>query len=145
MKSIKTLLESKSALQQIVAATPEETVLSALKKMAAANVGALLVMNGDKLVGILSERDYARKVALADRVSRDTPVADIMTSKVCYVTPEHTVDQCLAIISEGRFRHLPVLDGNQRVVGVISIGDLVAAKMAEQEFIIEQLEHYIAS
>lgn len=145
MKSIKTLLDSKSALQQIVAATPEETVLSALKKMAAANVGALLVMSGDKLVGILSERDYARKVALADRVSRDTPVAEIMTSKVCYVTPEHSVDQCLAIISEGRFRHLPVLDANQKVVGVISIGDLVAAKMAEQEFIIEQLEHYIAS
>jgi CBS domain-containing protein len=143
MKSVKTLLEGKSAPHEIVFALPDESVLSALKKMAEANVGALIVMTGEKMVGIFSERDYARKVALAGRLSSDTPVADIMTSKVCYVTTEHTVDQCLAIISEGRFRHLPVLDESQKVVGVVSIGDLVAAKMAEQEFIIEQLEHYI--
>ena len=141
MKSIRQVLQGKKPL---VTATASESVFSALEKMAAKDVGALLVMDGPKLAGIFSERDYARKVALAGKHSKETTVGSVMTEKVLYVTPEQTVSQCLAIMTEKRFRHLPVIE-NDKVVGIISIGDLVKEKIAEQSFIIEQLERYITT
>lgn len=141
MKSIKQVLQGKKAL---VTATTGESVYSALEKMAAKDVGALLVMDGAKLAGIFSERDYARKVALSGKQSKETTVGSVMTEKVLYVTPEQTVSQCLAIMTEKRFRHLPVIE-NDKVIGIVSIGDLVKEKIAEQSFIIEQLERYITT
>ena len=122
---------------------PDDTVLKALGVMAEHDVGAVFVLDGAKLVGILSERDYARKVALVGRSSRDSPVSAIMTSELVSVTPEHTVDQCMTLMTEHRVRHLPVLDGG-RVIGVVSIGDVVKATIDEQEFTISQLKSYIA-
>lgn len=141
MKSIRQVLQGKKAL---VTATAGESVFSALEKMAAKDVGALLVMDGAKLAGIFSERDYARKVALSGKQSKEITVGSVMTEKVLYVTPEQTVSQCLAIMTEKRFRHLPVIE-NDQVIGIISIGDLVKEKIAEQSFIIEQLERYITT
>jgi IMP dehydrogenase len=112
--------------------------------MAEKEVGALLVMEGATLVGIISERDYARKVILQGRSSPTTQVGEIMTSRVAYTGPEQTVEECMALMTEKRIRHLPVMEGG-RVTGVISIGDLVKSIIAEQQFIIEQLERYITS
>jgi CBS domain-containing protein len=119
------------------------TVLEAVQRMAEKNIGALVVVDGGKVAGVVTERDYARKVALLGRSSKDTPVREIMTAGVMYVPPERTSEECMALMTENRFRHLPVLDQG-KLVGLVSIGDLVKDVISEQKFIIEQLEHYIA-
>ncbi|MEW5881229.1 MAG: CBS domain-containing protein [Pseudomonadota bacterium] len=121
---------------------PTATVFDALKLMAEKEIGGLLVMDGDKVVGIFTERDYARKVALMARTSKETLVREVMTTPVMYVRPDQTSEECMALMTENRLRHLPVMD-NGRLVGLISIGDLVKDIISEQQFIIEQLEHYI--
>ncbi len=121
---------------------PGSTVFDAVKLMADRQVGALLVMEGGQIVGIVTERDYARKVILMGRTSRETPVRDIMTSEVMYVDPGKTTEECMALMTENRLRHLPVLD-NGNLLGMLSIGDLVKTIISDQRFIIEQLEHYI--
>ncbi|HJR70643.1 MAG TPA: CBS domain-containing protein [Gammaproteobacteria bacterium] len=123
---------------------PTDTVLTALSTMAEHDVGAVLVLEGGEIVGVLSERDYARKVALVGRTSRDSPVSAIMTTDVVWVAPHRSIEECMALMTERRVRHLPVID-NRRVVGVISIGDLVKAMIDEQEFTIRELKSYIAS
>ncbi len=122
---------------------PAATVFEAVKLMAEKNVGALVVVEDGKVVGVVTERDYARKVALRARSSKDTPVRDVMTADVMYVPPGRTSEECMALMTENRFRHLPVLEQG-RLVGLVSIGDLVKDVISEQKFIIEQLEHYIA-
>jgi len=141
MKTLRQLLAGKR--QSLAAVSPNDAVLHALKVMADNDVGALLVLEGERLVGIFSERDYARKIILHGKASKDTKVSEIMSDKVLYVTLDRTVDECMAIMSEKHFRHLPVLDDGQHVVGIVSIGDLVKETICEQEFIIRQLEHYI--
>ena len=141
MKTLRQLLAGKS--QALAAVAPKDTVFHALQVMADNHVGAVLVLDGERLVGIFSERDYARKIILVGKASKDTQVEEIMTDKVMYVTPDNTIDECMALMTEGRFRHLPVLDDNQQVVGVVSIGDLVKETISEQQFIINQLKHYI--
>jgi CBS domain-containing protein len=121
---------------------PDATVYEAIALMAQRGVGALLVMEGDRLVGIVSERDYARKVILQDRSSRDTLVSTIMTKDVVSVRPDHSIEACMALMTEKRIRHLPVVDGEQ-VIGILSIGDLVKYIIADRELLIEQLEGYI--
>ena len=123
---------------------PDEPVITAIRKMAEHHIGALLVMTGDKLVGIVSERDYARKVVLLGRSSTDTRVADIMTSKVITVIPQQDVHDCMRLMTDKRIRHLPVMHGD-RVIGILSIGDLVRAVIEEQERTIADLESYIRS
>ena len=123
---------------------PDTTVLDALRKMAEHEVGALLVMKADKVLGVLSERDYARKVALLGRASSDTRVSQIMSSPAVTVTPEDTIDACMRLVTDKRIRHLPVMERG-RVVGVLSIGDLVKSILGEQRETIEQLEAYIRS
>jgi CBS domain-containing protein len=122
---------------------PEDTVLHALGVMSERNVGAVVVLDGDRLVGILTERDYARKVVLLGRSSRDSAIREVMTHEVVCVPPDRPIDDCLALMTERRVRHLPVLD-HKRVVGIVSIGDLVHARITEQEQVIEHLQHYIA-
>jgi CBS domain-containing protein len=119
-------------------------VLEALRAMADKNVGALLVLSQGGLVGIFSERDYARKVVLQGKSSRDTPVSEIMTSKVVTIDPDRSAGECMALMTEKRFRHLPVMENGQ-LLGVISIGDVVRAVVEEQRFTIKQLESYITS
>jgi CBS domain-containing protein len=122
---------------------PDDTVFDAVKLMSEKSVGALLVMEGERLVGIVTERDYARKVILEGKSSKQTPVRDVMTKRVLYVGPERTIEECMALITDKRVRHLPVVKNN-RVIGVVSIGDLVKAIIAEQRIMIDQLQHYIA-
>ena len=126
----------------IFSVTPDAPVLEAIRAMAEHGVGALLVMQGDKLAGIVSERDYARKVILKGRSSSDTPVKQIMTAEVITVEPGQSTQQCMQIMTDRRVRHLPVVEGG-RVLGMLSIGDLVRAVLAEQAQTIEQLENYI--
>jgi CBS domain-containing protein len=142
MKTIKEILEGKS--QSVLSISPEASVLDALKLMSDKEVGALVVLEGERLAGIFSERDYARKVILHGKASKDTPVREIMTQKVVCVRPDQSVEDCMALMTDKRIRHLPVLQDN-RVIGVISIGDVVKEVISEQRFIIEQLEHYIHS
>ncbi len=142
MTTVAEILKSK-ADARVHSIGPDASVFEAVKLMAQANVGALVVVEHEQVVGIVTERDYARKVALLDRSSRDTPTRDIMTSPVMYVPPRHTSDQCMALMTESRLRHLPVMDDG-KLIGIISIGDLVKDILSEQKFIIEQLEHYIA-
>lgn len=127
---------------QVYSVAPSDTILSALRLMADKGIGAVLVMEGEQIAGIFTERDYARKVVLLGRSSGDTPVRDVMTSAVRFVHPSHTTDQCMAIMTENRLRHLPVVD-NGKVAGLVSIGDLVKNIISHQQFIIEQMEHYI--
>ena len=141
MTTVAEILKSK-ADARVHSIGPDASVFEAVKLMAQVNVGALVVVEHEQVVGIVTERDYARKVALLDRSSRDTPTRDIMTSPVMYVPPRHTSDQCMALMTESRLRHLPVMDGG-KLIGIISIGDLVKDILSEQKFIIEQLEHYI--
>jgi CBS domain-containing protein len=122
--------------------SPDTTVLAAIQMMADKNVGALLVTHTGKLIGILSERDYTRKVVLKGRSSKDTPVRDILSGRIIHVTPDHTVEECMRLMTEHRVRHLPVLDGDQ-IAGVISIGDLVNCIISAQTSAINQLETYI--
>jgi CBS domain-containing protein len=122
---------------------PTDTVLAALGVMAEHDIGAVLVLDGADLVGILTERDYARKVVLAGLSSKDAPVSAIMTQELVWVTPQHSVDECMTLMTERRVRHLPVLEG-RRVLGLISIGDLVKATIDEQAFTIRELKSYIA-
>jgi CBS domain-containing protein len=142
MKTVSELLQGKSG--GVLSVTPETSVFDALKLMAEKNVGALLVMNGDVLRGIMSERDYARKVILLGKSSHELAVREIMSDKVVSVTPKQTVDDCMALMTGRRIRHLPVLD-NGRVIGVLSIGDLVKAVIEMQQQTIQQLESYIHS
>ncbi len=141
MVTIKQLLNTKG--QDVWSVSPDASVYEAMEIMADKGVGALVVLENDKLSGIITERDYARKVVLKERVSKQTRVEEIMTKTVLYAQPGHTVEQCLAIMTEKRTRHLPVLDGD-KLVGIVSIGDLVKAVIAEQQHVIEQLEHYIS-
>ena len=141
MKTLRQILADKSG--PLVIVSPEDAVFNALQVMADHNVGAVLVLDGKQLVGIFSERDYARKVILFGKASKDTRVREIMTDKVLYVTPDRTVDECMAIMTEKHFRHLPVLDDDGRVVGIVSIGDVVKETICEQQFIIQQMEKYI--
>jgi CBS domain-containing protein len=122
--------------------SPDATVFDAIKLMADKNVGALLVTQNDKLVGIISERDYTRKVMLKGRSSKDTPVRDVLSGHVIHVTPDHSVDECMRLMTEHRVRHLPVLEGD-RIAGVVSIGDLVNWIISAQSSTIHQLETYI--
>lgn len=129
--------------QTVHAVRPDDTVLAALGVMAEHDIGAVLVVEGDELLGILSERDYARKVVLLGRASRDSAVRLIMTANVVCVAPNSTIEECMALMTERRCRHLPVVE-NGRVIGLVSIGDLVKAMIDEQEFTINQLKNYIA-
>ena len=140
MATIRQLLQSKGA--EIWSVSPDASVFDSIEMMADKGVGALVVLENGKLVGIISERDYARKVVLRERASKQTLVGEIMTKDVLYARPDHTVEECLAIMTEKRIRHLPVLDGDKRI-GMISIGDLVKSVIDEQQHVIEQLEHYI--
>ncbi len=140
MITVRHLLDRKG--RAIFSIGPEEPVLEAIRLMAEHHVGALLVMKGDELAGIVSERDYARKVILKGRSSADTPVAQIMSSPVVTVSLANSVQECMQLVTERRLRHLPVMEG-RKVVGMVSIGDLVKAVMEEQQQTIEQLESYI--
>ena len=142
MKTLKQMLAGKQ--RPLVVVSPNDSVFHALTLMAQHNVGALMVLNGEQLVGIFSERDYARKVILHGKSSKETLVSEIMSDKVAYVTPGTTLDECMALMTEKHFRHLPVLEEEGTVVGIISIGDLVKETISNQQFLIKQLEHYIA-
>ncbi|HLO63979.1 MAG TPA: CBS domain-containing protein [Azonexus sp.] len=142
MKTLKQLLASRTRPLAVVA--PQDTVYHALTVMAQHDVGALLVLDGEQLVGIFSERDYARKIILHGKSSKETLVREIMSDRVAYVTPTTTMDECMALMTEKRFRHLPVLAEDGGVIGMISIGDLVKETISDQRFLIDQLERYIA-
>ena len=140
MKTVAQLLALKPS--GIVAIAPDLTVLDAIRLLAEKNVGAVLVMDGARLVGMFSERDYVRKVDLKGKSSANTPVGEVMTREVVFVTPAHTNEDCMALMTDKRVRHLPVI-ANDQVVGLLSIGDLVKDIISEQQFIISQLESYI--
>jgi CBS domain-containing protein len=142
MTLVRHLLEGKS--RDLFSIHPDEPVLAAIEQMAARSVGALLVMKGDELAGIISERDYARKVILKGRSSAETPVWMIMSAPVIHVTPEDSVNTCMMLMTEKKFRHLPVVDKG-RVIGMLSIGDLIKQVIDEQAREIDQLQRYIAS
>ena len=140
MKTVQQLLESKR--HSLISVVPSATVLEALKVMAEKEIGAVVVLEDGHLVGIFSERDYARKVVLQGKASKDTPVREIMTDKVVCVRPEQTIEDCMGLMTDKRIRHLPVLE-HKKVIGLISIGDVVKEMLSEKEFVIKQLESYI--
>lgn len=141
MASVKQLLQGKG--HEIWSIDPDASVYDAIAMMADKEVGALVVLEDNSLVGVLSERDYARKVVLQGRSSKDTKIRDIMTSRVAYARPEQSVEDCMAMMTDMRIRHLPVMDGDE-LIGIISIGDLVKAIIEEQQHVIAQLEQYIS-
>ncbi len=141
MGTVAQILEAKG--REVFSIAPDKTVYDAVRLMADKGIGALLVMQQDTLVGIITERDYARKIALEDRSSKKTLVREVMTTKVLCVPPHRTVEECMALMTDKRARHLPVLDHKQ-VVGIVSIGDLVKAIIEEQQFIVKQLQQYIS-
>lgn len=130
-------------MQPFIRLLPRSRFLTRSKQMADKHIGALLVMEAGAIVGIITERDYARKIALLGRTSADTRVRDVMTRAVMYVQPTHSCQECMALMTENRLRHLPVVDDAGQLLGLVSIGDLVKDIISEQKFIIEQLEHYI--
>ena len=138
--TVRQILQAKG--NDVWSISPEKSVYEALQMMADKQVGALLVIEGEKVVGIFSERDYARKIALMGLSSKDTTVCDRMTESVLYVTPEKTVEDCMALMTEKRIRHLPVLEDN-RLIGIVSIGDVVKRIISDQQFRIDQLEKYV--
>jgi CBS domain-containing protein len=142
MKTVRDILKVKG--QAVWCVEMGSTVFAALGRMAEKEVGALVVMDGTRLAGIISERDYARKIILLGRTSPNTRVEEIMTSHVAYTHLEQSIEECMAIMTDKRIRHLPVIDEG-KIVGIISIGDLVKSIIADQKFIIEQLERYITS
>ena len=142
MKGVALILKAK-ADPTVYTITPTASVFEAVKLMAEKDIGALIVTEGEKIVGIITERDYARKIVLMARSSKDTPVRDIMTSEAMYVSPVHRSEECMALMTKNRVRHLLVVD-NGKLVGLVSIGDLVKDTISEQKFIIQQLEHYIS-
>jgi CBS domain-containing protein len=142
MRTVRQLLEAKQP--DIFAVAPDAPVIDAIRLMAEKHIGAVLAMDGARLAGILSERDYARKIVLAGRSSKDTPVREIMTAEVITVGPDDNVQGCMQTVTRNRIRHLPVVEGG-RVLGVISIGDLVAAVIEDQQLELDQLQRYIAS
>jgi len=142
MKTAEEILRSKPD-QTVYTVEPSASAYEAMRLMVDKNIGALVVVERVHVVGIVSERDYARKLVLMARSPKDTLIGDIMSSPVMYVHPHQTSEECMALMTENRLRHLPVMDGGQ-LIGLISIGDLVKATISEQQFIIEQLEHYIS-
>ena len=140
MQHVKDILAHKGS--DVWSVSPDITVFDALKIMSEKGTGSVLVMEGEKLIGIVTERDYVRKVVLHDKSSKDIAVREIMTRRVLCVSPERSVEECMALMTEQRARHLPVLD-HKRVIGVVSIGDLVKAIMHDQQILIDQLQHYI--
>ncbi|MDA8129871.1 MAG: CBS domain-containing protein [Elusimicrobia bacterium] len=141
MITLKQFLKHKGAM--IWSVSSSATVLQALKIMAEKNVGALMVMDSGRIVGMISERDYARKVELHGKSANDTMVREIMTERVVYVRPDESIEDCMALMSEKHFRHLPVID-KEHILGLISIGDVVRIVISKQKFIISQLENYIS-
>ena len=142
MTSVAQLLKTKPNNTTVFTVGADDSVYDAIKLMAEKGIGALVVTDGDSIAGIMTERDYARKVVLMDRSSKATPVRDIMSKAVRFVRPDQTTDDCMALMTERRMRHLPVIE-NDRLVGMVSIGDLVKNIIAEQQFTIQQLEFYI--
>ncbi len=141
MKLVGEILEAKG--REVLSVTGDSTVYDAIRLMSEKEVGALLVMSEERLMGVITERDYARKVILEGKSSRQLQVSEIMTRQVLCVTPERTIDESMALMTDKRVRHLPVLE-NKKVVGLVSIGDLVKATIDEQKYLIEQLQHYIS-
>ena len=142
MKTLRQLLDDKS--KELASIQPDQTVLDALHLMAKNDVGALLVLEGKHLAGVFSERDYARKMILQGKSSPHTKVRDVMTGKVFYVTLSSTIEECMEIMTEKHVRHLPVLDAQHEVIGIVSIGDVVKETISQQQIIISQMERYIA-
>jgi CBS domain-containing protein len=140
VKTVSQLLQDKG--REVWSVSPDASVYEAIALMSEKGVGALVVMQGGAIAGMISERDYARKVILEERSSKETRVGEIMTSRVVCAQPDQSVEQCMALMTEKRIRHLPVVDGTQ-LLGMVSIGDLVKAIIADQQFVISQLEHYI--
>lgn len=142
MATVKQLLDKKG--HDVLSIGPDDTVLNAIKKMADHDVGSLLVLEDEKLIGIFTERHYARNVFLKGRSSPQTRIRDVMSTRVVCARPEQSVEECMAVMTDKAVRHLPVLD-KKKVIGIISIGDLVESIISDQKFVIEQLEHYITS
>ena len=141
MINVNQLLKDKQG--KVLTATPEDTLYQALKVMADNNIGALVVVKEEKVVGIFSERDFVRNAVVDKKLSMDLTVKELMSTKVCYVRPEQTIEECMALMTDKRTRHLPVIDGEQ-LIGIVSIGDVVKSVIAEKEFTIHQLENYIS-
>ena len=140
MATVRELLKAKG--KEIWSITPQATAYEALQVMAEKDVGALLVLDKDNLVGIFSERDYARKVILKGKFSKETPVSELMTREVLYISPQSPIEDCMALMTAKRIRHLPVLE-NEKLIGIVTIGDVVRQIISDQEFTIEQLGKYI--
>lgn len=138
---VRQLLKEKG--DQVWTIAPDASVYDALQLMADKGIGALVVIDNERIVGLLSERDYARKLILQGRSSRNTPVSEVMTTRVLIVGPDQTVEDCMALATDKRVRHFPVMDGD-RLIGLVSIGDLVKSVIADQEYVIKQLENYIS-
>ena len=145
MTTVSDILRAKnpSGSSAVHSVAPTDTMLTALQRMSGFGIGALLVMDGEHIAGIVTERDYARKVVLQGRSSNSTPVQEVMTAQVHCVLPRQTTAECMALMTDKRIRHLPVVNDQHQVLGMVSIGDLVKEIISEQQFTIQQLEHYI--